>query len=369
MAPESGEMLATSLPCSLHGSLTFEIAVKHVVSSVKPLASVAESAAAFLTCKLSGIHQCRHSAVRIFTAGHHGISRSLIRRKPSMDAFPRTNVGGVSLSRMIIGTNWFLGWSHTSSAKDAYIHEHVQDRGKIANILEIFFREGVDTIMGQISCPPLADAIKDAEDRTGVGCKIISTPGFPVAPKTLETGFDRTEVAHILDQEKRLGALFCMPHQSTTDMLVDRCSRKIRCMDSLCAMIRERGMIPGLSTHMPESIIYADESGLDVGTYVAIYNSMGFLMQIEVDWIAKVIHDAKKPVMTIKPMAAGQIRPFQALHFVWNTIRQIDMVTVGTMSLREAAECIELSRSILERRDAGIALQETRSKASVKARR
>ncbi|KKK56908.1 hypothetical protein LCGC14_3059800, partial [marine sediment metagenome] len=36
-----------------------------------------------------------------------------------MNEFPRTQVEGVSLSRMIIGTNWFLGWSHTSAAKDA----------------------------------------------------------------------------------------------------------------------------------------------------------------------------------------------------------------------------------------------------------
>ena len=35
--------------------------------------------------------------------------------------FPRTTVGGVSLSRMIIGTNWMLGWSHTSGAADTLI--------------------------------------------------------------------------------------------------------------------------------------------------------------------------------------------------------------------------------------------------------
>ena len=48
-----------------------------------------------------------------------------------MDKFPRTTVGGVSLSRMIIGTNWFLGWSHCTAAKDEYIREHVRDRKKI----------------------------------------------------------------------------------------------------------------------------------------------------------------------------------------------------------------------------------------------
>jgi len=148
--------------------------------------------------------------------------------------------------------------------------------------------------------------------------------------------------------------------------MVDRCSREIRRMDAVCRMIRERNMIPGLSTHMPESIIYADETCLDVETYISIYNSMGFLMQVEADWTLQVIQNAKKPVMTIKPMAAGQLRPFQALNFVWNTLRDCDMVTVGTMSPYEAEECIELSLGILERRKAEIKLQETRSKASVK---
>ena len=101
-----------------------------------------------------------------------------------MDKFPRTTVGGVSLSRMIIGTNWFLGWSHTTRAKDDFIKENIADRKKIADILEVYFRAGVDTIMGMVQHPPLADAIAEAEDRTGTGAIIISTPGFPVRPET-----------------------------------------------------------------------------------------------------------------------------------------------------------------------------------------
>jgi hypothetical protein len=42
------------------------------------------------------------------------------------------------------------------------------------------------------------------------------------------------------------------------------------------------------------------------------------------------------------------------------------MVTVGTMSPAEAAEVIELSLSILDRRESSVRLQETRSKRSVK---
>jgi hypothetical protein len=285
-----------------------------------------------------------------------------------MDKFPRTIVGGVSLSRMIIGTNWFLGWSHTTRAKDDFIKENIADRKKIADIIEVYLRAGVDTIMGQIQYPALADGIAEAEDRTGSGVIIISTPAFPITADTPTKGFDVAAVEEILVNEARHGATFCMPHQQTTDALVDRCARSIRKMDQLSSLIRQHGMIPGLSTHMPESIIYADETNVDVETYISIYNSMGFLMQVEVDWVAKVISEARKPVMTIKPMAAGQLRPFQGLTFVWNTLRPQDMVTVGTMTPKEAAEVIELSMSILEQRQADLQLQETRSKSSVKHR-
>ena len=277
-----------------------------------------------------------------------------------MNAFPRTEVGGLSLSRMIIGTNWFFGYSHCTPAKSELIKQ-VVDRKAMADILEVFVRAGVDTIMGP-SCLRLFEGAKDAEDRVGAKVTIISTPTLPLNRE----GFILDEVARILDSDASLGATFCMPHTSTTDAMVDRLTREVRQMDVVCKMIRDRGMIPGLSTHLPETIIFADEAGLDVETYISIYNAMGFLMPIEVDWVANLIRHAKKPVMTIKPMAAGQIRPFQALNFVWNTIRPQDMVTVGTMTPSEAQELIDLSLAILEKREINVELQETRSKAVLK---
>ena len=52
----------------------------------------------------------------------------------SKNLFPRTTVGGLSLSRMIVGTNWFLGCSHATAAKDKYLVNNVKDRKKIADI-------------------------------------------------------------------------------------------------------------------------------------------------------------------------------------------------------------------------------------------
>jgi hypothetical protein len=209
------------------------------------------------------------------------------------------------------------------------------------------------------------DAIREAEQRTGVRAVIVSTPSFTTTPRTPFDGFDLGEAARILDDQAAKGVAICMPHTSTTDVMLDKCTREVRQMDVLCRMIRERGMVPGLSTHIPETVVYADETGLDVESYIQPFNLMGYLMQLEVDWVGRLIQNAKKPVMTIKTMAAGQIRPYQALTFTWNAIRDCDMVTVGTMAPEEARELIDLSLEVLEHRPSQSPLQKTRSKSTV----
>jgi len=77
---------------------------------------------------------------------------------------------------------------------------------------------------------------------------------------------------------------------------------------------------------------------------------MGFLMQIEIESIIQIIHNAKKPVMTIKPMAAGRVSPYVGLTFNWNVLRPCDMITVGCKTFWEAHEDIEISFAAFEKR-------------------
>lgn len=276
-----------------------------------------------------------------------------------MTDFPRTMVGGVSLSRLIVGTNWFLGYSHMSMAKDCFIKSY-QTRENIAEILTVFMNAGIDTIMG-MPVPILRDAISEAQDRTGRTAKLILTPHFNITTD----GPPENDPEHVFDTCKDLGATFCMPHESVTDLLIDRMHNNIRDIDRYTGMIRERDMIPGLSTHMPEAVTIADATGADVETYIQIYNAAGFLMQVEADWVMRIIKNAKKPVMTIKPLAAGRLLPPVGLAFVWNTIRDQDMVTIGTTTPDEAKEVIDLSLDFLERRLPSVELQTTRSKKSL----
>jgi hypothetical protein len=276
-----------------------------------------------------------------------------------MNEFPRTMVGGVSLSRLIIGTNWFLGYSHTSLAKDKFIKSY-QTRKNVADIITTFLQHGVDVVMG-MPVPLLRDSIAEAQDRTGRKVTLILTPHFNIVPG----GPAEQEPGVVFDTCKAMGATFCFPHQCVTDALLDRMHFTIRDLGKYTAMIRERGLIPGLSTHMPETIPMADAMNADVETYIQLYNSAGFLMQVEADWVMRMIATAKKPVMTIKPLAAGRILPPVGLAFVWNTIRNQDMVTIGTTTPDEAKEVIDLSMDFLSRRLPDNELQTTRSKKSL----
>jgi hypothetical protein len=276
-----------------------------------------------------------------------------------MAEFPRTTVGGVSVSRMIIGTNWFFGWSHQTAAKDKFIKSY-QTRKNIADILTVFFEHGVDTIMSQ-PLPLLSEAISDAQQRTGRKAITVTTPHFNILPG----GPAESEPERAFDVCKKFGATFCLPHQCITDILLDRMHGEIRDIGKYTKMIRERGMVPGLSTHMPETVVVADKTNVDVETYIQIYNAIGFLMHVEVDWVMRVISQAQKPVMTIKPMAAGRLHPAVGLAFSWNTIRDKDMVTVGTTTPDEAREVLEISFDLLNRRIPNNELQKTRSKKSL----
>jgi len=264
---------------------------------------------------------------------------------------------------MMVGINWFLGYSHTSKAASNFITHHMTAE-RIADVLEVFFDAGVDSLYGVLhDRTKVLEAVKMAEDRTGRRCITLALPTLDVAgtPEAAD------ENARLLDKVAATGATFCLPHQQTTDALLDRTTRTIRGLDRMLAMIRERGMIPGLSTHTPEAPVYADETGLDVATYIQIYNALGFLMQVEVDWVQRVIWNAAKPVIVIKPLAAGRIMPpLVGLAFVWATIRERDLVCVGTKTPDEAREVIEISRAVLERRVPDLELQTTRSKNSLK---
>ena len=261
--------------------------------------------------------------------------------------FPRTEVGGLSLSRLIIGTNWLAGYSHRSSSADNMIKARHSAPDTIVPMLDVFLSHGVDTIMAPFGMTPaICEAVKIAEDKNGKEMIMVDTPVINVD----DNDAARREAEATIKECAKRGAKVCLIHHYSAEQLVNKNRRQITRLDDYTKMIRDAGMIPGLSAHMPELVMFSDENGYDVETYIQIYNCMGFLMQVEVEAVAAIIRGAKKPVMTIKPLAAGRTTPFVGLNFSWATIRDCDMVTLGCFNEAEAEEDIEISLAALERR-------------------
>lgn len=270
--------------------------------------------------------------------------------------FPHTVVGGISVSRMIIGSNWLAGYSHRSPAADQMIKHRHQSPETIVPMLVTFLNAGVDTMMAPFAgLPKILRAVREAEEKTGRKMILVDTPIINVDDNPTA----RQEAESMIRKSKELGASFCLIHHSSAEQLVNKNTRTIQRLDDYTKMIRDAGLVPGLSAHMPELVVYSDENAYDVETYIQIYNCMGFLMQVEVETVNSIIRSAKKPVMTIKPMAAGRCTPFVGLNFSWATIREQDMVTVGCFNEAEAQEDIDISLAALKLQESRLGIRQS----------
>ena len=64
-----------------------------------------------------------------------------------MDQFPRTTVAGISLPRMLIGSNWVLGFSHRTTSADNMIKNRYSNKEAVCDLICAYLEYGVDAMM------------------------------------------------------------------------------------------------------------------------------------------------------------------------------------------------------------------------------
>lgn len=269
--------------------------------------------------------------------------------------FPMTELGGIAVSRLTIGTNTFHGFSHFSHARSEWLKRHFTYE-RIYEVVEYCAKEGLNLTVAS----PRADykeLLDEIERNTGQHIYYIATPG----------GGSLDELKANIDACADMGAEFCWPHTSWTDSHLVPAENKVVDGPEVLEYIRKRGMIPGWSTHRPETVTVSDRVGYDVAGYIQIFNPIGFLCQVETDWTRNIIRGTQKPVVNIKPLASGRVMPPTGLQYCYSNIKPIDTVAIGMMSVEEAQEDIAIARQCLEQVGGGpeVQLQYTRSKADL----
>ncbi len=251
-------------------------------------------------------------------------------------ALPLIEIGEHKISKLICGTNSFLGFSHFSYAKDTFMKRYFTVE-RIAEVMKVCLENGINSFLGP-SDQKLADARKVVQDQTGRKMIWISTTyGHKEKEKQME------DIKWLAKQKAEI----CLIHASYTDSHLVSGENRIEGIEELLSLIRQSGMVPGLSTHRPETLLLAESRGYDVECYILPLNIAGFLCAVETNWQAQIIRQTPKPVMIIKPLAAGRVMPYEALSYVLANSKPNDPIAIGFMSREEVEEDVEIVNALL----------------------
>ncbi|MGB9608531.1 MAG: hypothetical protein ACP5QS_03680 [bacterium] len=249
---------------------------------------------------------------------------------------PMIEIAQYKISKLVCGTNSFLGFSHFSYARDTFLKRYFSVE-RIAEVMKICLEKGINAFVGPAD-PKLAEARKLVEDEVGQRMIWISTTyGHREKEK-------QAEEIKWLSQQK---AEICLIHASYTDSHLISGENKIEGIEDLLSLIREGGMIPGLSTHRPDTLPSAEAAGYDVACYILPLNVIGFLCAVETNWQAEIIRRTPKPVIIIKPLAAGRVMPYEALYYVLANTKPNDPIAIGFMNKEEVEEDVSITEMIL----------------------
>lgn len=263
---------------------------------------------------------------------------------------PMTSIGGLEVSRIVCGSNTFFGYSHFSAARDQWLKNYF-DIPRIVEVMAKCADFGVNCVISAPD-PRMHEAIVELERQTSHHMVWMCTPWAP-----------EQDISEGIKWCADHGAEICLPHTSWTDARLNIAKNEIDGLSPALELIRSLGMKTGLSTHRPEVIVVGDSAGYDIDTYVQPFNVAGFLCSVETDWVARVIRNTPKPVVCIKPLAAGRVMPEPGLGFVFRNNKPIDTVAIGFLSPEEAEEDIKIALSIMAQEQPEMFLTKSRSKA------
>lgn len=263
---------------------------------------------------------------------------------------PKITLEKLSLSKIICGTNQFVGITHRNNPFDILLHKiRFREPKTIANFFIYLIEEhGINCCL---SSPReiLAKAINIAETETGTKFHWLCSPSRRLTVKGVEANiFKQIEWCY----ENNVS--ICLTHRNYTDEALNKSNLTIGGQNSdlppypeISAYIRDKGMIPGISTHMIESIDAVEKQNYDAPIIIQPLNKIGFESNCTPDLLIKRIQSTKLQIINIKPMAAGRISPNEGIPFSLKAIKSDDFLAVGFGKFQYCVNDMQMIEKIL----------------------
>jgi hypothetical protein len=263
---------------------------------------------------------------------------------------PKISLENIKLSKMVCGTNQFIGITHRWNPLDMLAHLIRFKEAKTVSIFMIYLQKehGVNCC---VSSPRMKiyNAIKMCEKETGEKFHWLCTPSRRRTVKGLLPNLF-TQIDWCAAHDVSV----CLPHRDYTDNALDKTNLTLETHKSLppfskvSAHIRDKGMIPGLSTHYIESIETVEKQKYDVALIIQPLNKINFESDTTNDKLIQKIQETKLQILNIKPMAAGRLTPQEAIPWCLKNIKKKDFLAVGFGKYEYCVEDAQLVEKTLK---------------------
>jgi len=261
-------------------------------------------------------------------------------------SIPTVRFGDREVSRLVCGSNPFMGYSYRSDAHSQWQREHFTPQ-RISEVLEKCLEVGINTLAGNYDDDrTLAQALDILEKRTGHRMQWIAyTHGH-------RDESQENSISKIADD----GAFACYIQGGVVDsqfhynyvgnIVLGKADTLDRAIPWL-ALIREKGMLPGLGTHRHQILRLAEKRGYDAEFYMTTFNFTNKYCSYAEQF--RAVRATAKPIVAIKPMGGGgQIPPADALTCCFTGLKPIDVVAVGMENEHIVEHNARLTVEILE---------------------
>ncbi len=254
-------------------------------------------------------------------------------------------LGSLRVSRFILGSNPFSGFSHQSPAVDLemkryYTTERIKQTMREAEEL------GVNTLIARTDFHVMRFLLEYWDQDGQIQWFAQTCP---------EVGDHVT----CINRAASGGAKACHIHGGVMDYLLAQ--GRLDEIPPMIDLIHQKGMLAGIAGHNPEVFLWAEDVRLDVDYYMCSYYNSAHRDQraehvpgmeewfLEEDRVimAQVIQTLSKPVVHYKIMAAGRNEPQEAFAFAARHMRPADMVCVGVYT-KDAPQMLRQDLELFE---------------------
>ncbi len=283
------------------------------------------------------------------------LSSAKAQQAPAGPLLPAVKFGKYNVTRMIVGSNPFYGYSHFNRILDQTMREwYTQERRM--EVLHRCERLGINTWQVHYNDEPVADIKRYRAEGGKMNIVLLADFELMKNPKLMP------EVA-------KLGVMGIGHHGNRTDERF-RDGQKQLVKDFLKA-VRDSGVMVGLSTHNPAVVDTVESEGWDIDYYQtcfyrvsrtaeearAEYKESPLLevyMEKDPERMCKMIRQTRKPCLAFKLFGAGRTANSRqqieaSFRYAFANIKPTDPVIVGMFPRYsdQVTENIEIVRKVL----------------------